>query len=146
MGSVISCATFSHHSNVTCLACSSWASPTSIIFVILHVLYSVDILISFRVAFTESEVLVTNKADVARNYRRYSPDAPFFHYLQGRHCMGISLVCHVWVKICCCCMQDCSCQLGGVASCNLAHLCISVAIDQCNRLGQIPPPRLSMLE
>ncbi|CAL8465533.1 g5069 [Coccomyxa elongata] len=48
----------------------SWASPTGIIFVILHVLYSVDILISFHVAFTESEVLITNKADVARNYRR----------------------------------------------------------------------------
>ncbi|BDA49938.1 probable potassium channel AKT2 [Coccomyxa sp. Obi] len=48
----------------------SWASPTGIIFVLLHVLYSVDILISFRVAFTDTEVLVTNKADVARNYRR----------------------------------------------------------------------------
>ena len=37
----------------------------------LHLLYAMDILISFRVAFTENEILVTNRADVARNYRRY---------------------------------------------------------------------------
>lgn len=37
----------------------------------LHLLYAIDILISFRVAFTENEILVTNRADVAKNYRRY---------------------------------------------------------------------------
>ncbi|KAK9903334.1 hypothetical protein WJX75_003130 [Coccomyxa subellipsoidea] len=48
----------------------SWDSPSSIIFMALHLLYAMDILISFRVAFTENEILVTNRADVARNYRR----------------------------------------------------------------------------
>lgn len=52
------------------ILCSSWASPSSIIFMGLHLLYAIDIVISFRVAFTENEVLITNKADVAKNYRR----------------------------------------------------------------------------
>lgn len=55
---------------------SSWDSATSIIFIVLHALYSIDILISFRVAYTENEMLITDKAAVARNYRRCSPMLP----------------------------------------------------------------------
>lgn len=42
----------------------------SYIFLILHVLFCVDILISFRVAFHENEDLVTDPALTAKNYRR----------------------------------------------------------------------------
>lgn len=43
----------------------------SYIFLLLHLLFSVDILISFRVAFQENETLVTDPALTAKNYRRY---------------------------------------------------------------------------
>ncbi|CAL5221935.1 g4209 [Coccomyxa viridis] len=42
----------------------------SYIFLLLHLLFSVDILISFRVAFQENETLVTDPALTAKNYRR----------------------------------------------------------------------------
>lgn len=43
----------------------------SVIFLILHVLFCVDILISFRVAFHENEALITDPAATAKNYRRH---------------------------------------------------------------------------
>jgi hypothetical protein len=36
----------------------------------MHVLFSVDIIISFRVAYTDKEALITDSAAVARNYCR----------------------------------------------------------------------------
>ena len=42
----------------------------SYIFLVLHVLFCVDIIISFRVAFHENEDLITDPAETARNYRR----------------------------------------------------------------------------
>ena len=42
----------------------------SYIFLVLHVLFCVDIMISFRVAFHENEDLITDPAETARNYRR----------------------------------------------------------------------------
>ena len=42
----------------------------SYIFLVLHVLFCVDIIISFRVAFHENEDLITDPVETARNYRR----------------------------------------------------------------------------
>ena len=50
--------------------CSSPVSPTSILFFLLHTFFLADILISFRVAFTANEVLVTDGAATAKNYLR----------------------------------------------------------------------------
>ena len=50
--------------------CSSPEMVASYIFLLLHLLFSVDILISFRVAFHENEALVTDPALTAKNYRR----------------------------------------------------------------------------
>ena len=51
-------------------ACSSGHSLASYIFLILHVLFIVDIFISFRVAFHENEDLITDPWATAKNYRR----------------------------------------------------------------------------
>ena len=51
-------------------ACSSSHSLASYIFLVLHVLFIVDIFISFRVAFHENEDLITDPWATARNYRR----------------------------------------------------------------------------
>ena len=56
--------------------CSSPEMVASYIFLVLHLLFSVDILISFRVAFQENEALVTDPALTAKNYRRH--DTSFF--------------------------------------------------------------------
>ena len=51
-------------------ACSSGHSLASYIFLMLHVLFIVDIFISFRVAFHENEDLITDPWATAKNYRR----------------------------------------------------------------------------
>ena len=43
---------------------------SSYIFLLLHMLFGVDILLSFRVAFHENEALVTDPARTAQNYLR----------------------------------------------------------------------------
>lgn len=53
-----------------CLSCSSWPSVTGIIYIIMHLIFSVDIIISFRVAYTDREALITDSGAVARNYCR----------------------------------------------------------------------------
>lgn len=50
--------------------CSSPHMLASYIFLLLHVLFGVDILLSFRVAFHENEALVSDPARTARNYLR----------------------------------------------------------------------------
>lgn len=53
-----------------CLLCSSWPSVTGVIYVVMHLIFSLDIIISFRVAYTDREAFITDSAAVARNYCR----------------------------------------------------------------------------
>jgi hypothetical protein len=51
--------------------CSSPFSVTSNIFLFMHLFFLADIIISFRVAYNDGEVLVTDSAATAKNYLRW---------------------------------------------------------------------------